>query len=163
LIPLGENGFRIPVDPTPRGGWDDVEGPLRKALYRQRRRFLVAHELAHSLFYERSEGQRPARATPLNEAEERFCDEFARWLLLPRAVLERRRSSASAIFDLHREFDISVEVAARALTMAHPELWVAILVFSRDRDRWQLQWMNGAPPPPGYTAAFDPDRRQLVL
>ncbi len=163
LIPLAEDGFRIPVDPTPHRGWDDVEGPLRKPLYRQRRRFLVAHELAHSLFYERMAGQRPNRATPLSETEERFCDEFACWLLLPRAALEGRPSSASAIFDLHRDFDVSVEVAARALTGANPELWAAIVVFDRALDLWQLQWMSPAPPPVGYSARFDPARRQLVL
>lgn len=46
-------GFLLEVDPEPRRGWSSVPPSIRAQLARQRTRFLAAHELAHTLFYER--------------------------------------------------------------------------------------------------------------
>lgn len=53
-----------------------------------RRRSAIAHELAHTLFYDRSADlpRRPGDASPL---EERFCFDVARQLLVPWVLLER--------------------------------------------------------------------------
>jgi hypothetical protein len=63
---------------------------VRPGLSRSGRRFVIAHELGHSLFYSRS-ASRPEHLVGLYNAselraEERICSAFARALLLPREM-----------------------------------------------------------------------------
>jgi hypothetical protein len=52
-------------------------------LFRDRRAcFLIAHELGHVLFYDRTTAP-PRRVVRATNAEERFCDVFAERLLAP--------------------------------------------------------------------------------
>ncbi len=129
LIPEPDGLFRVLVDPEPPGGWEEVEPWIRSDLERHRARFLVAHEIAHSFFYERhAEGIRRRAAASVEQEE--FCDEFARALLLPPAAAAAAELTASEIVRLHREYDVSVELAARALAAAHGRrvaCWVMVI------------------------------------
>jgi hypothetical protein len=147
LIPRDTDGFDIAVDPTPM---NDVEmdSALHADLLRHRQRFLVAHELAHSLFFADCAEGRPCRSRPSTAREEEFCDEFARWLLLPHRVVRSEPAEAASVFRLHRTFDVSVQLAARALHEAHGrEPWIAIAVRrgAEDCSEWELQWAGSAP------------------
>jgi len=176
----------VPVDPTPARGWAGVSVRLRGALARHRRRFLAAHECAHSLFFERTAGQRPERQLPVRATEEEFCDEFARWLLIPPEAARRGPATARAVFALQRRYDVSVQLAARALCEARADRpWVMIAVKEPPSGggAWRIQWRSAACPPelldlPGMgeepvrrlehlvpsaaDSLFDPVRRQLV-
>ncbi|MCE7888260.1 MAG: ImmA/IrrE family metallo-endopeptidase [Sorangiineae bacterium PRO1] len=82
---------------------------------RWRRNFDLAHELFHLLTWQAFRGQSDATAPPL---EEKLADAFASALVLPtdavQAAVEEKRQAAgklnrSALFDIAREFDVSVE------------------------------------------------------
>jgi hypothetical protein len=140
LMPLRENRFGICVDPTPRGGWSKIRLALRPEVRRHRFRFRFAHELAHTLFYDRS-GDKPRRLHSAGPEEEAFCDEFARALLVPAGAVTKRPPTAASLLALHRDYDVSVEVAARAMAASHPELNVALWFKYPDGD-WSAQWSN---------------------
>jgi hypothetical protein len=117
LIPLRSGRFRIVVDPTPAAGWGGLTDDQQAILARHRTRFRVAHELAHTFFY-RTSGGRPTRLFPAgSDVEEQFADEFARSLLAPGPVSQ---ASAREILHLQAEWDVSLEVAARACAGAAP-------------------------------------------
>jgi len=114
LIPRKPDRFVICVDPEPPGGWAKVDAGVQAPLRRHRMRFRIAHEIGHSFFYSRS-GTEPERCVGDSELQEAFCDEFARALLVPEQITARSRVTAAAVWRVHRRFDVSVEVAARAL------------------------------------------------
>jgi IrrE N-terminal-like domain len=118
--------FHLQVDPEPAEGWGEAAPSQRWATARHRLRFRVGHELGHTFFYERRKGQGPRRAWRWSSAEEEWCDEFARWLLVPASAARSLSATADSVFRLQRRFDISLEVAARALAGAHPETTVAV-------------------------------------
>jgi hypothetical protein len=144
LVPLPNDEFAISVDPTPRGGWDCVRPPLRDELRRHRVRFRIAHEIAHTLFYARSAGE-PRRSVLDSPAQEAFCDEFARALLVPPWVAAALPLTVRAIFDVQRRFDVSLEVAARSMAAAHGR-GAAIALWYRPSgaDYLRLQWSSPA-------------------
>lgn len=190
LIPLSGDRFDVPIDPTPVSGWGQLPAELREELRRHRSRFLLAHELGHSFFFRRGINV-PQRDLAHSREEEDFCDEFARWLLIPREVAQRQPLEAEAVFQLHRRYDVSVQLAARAMAEASDGArWALLFRRARaDGDCWQLQWASSGSPkwtrglmghpavsqalgdsnPPsklGYPpldAAFSPSRGQLVL
>lgn len=143
LIPLDGDRFGICIDPTPPGGWGGVRRAVRPELRRHRHRFRVAHEIAHTFFYDRT-GGRPRRVFPGSDAEETFCDEFARALLLPAEAVRSRPPIAESVFSLHRDYTVSVEVAARAVAVAHQGVQVA-LWYKHPNDGWCLQWTTTTP------------------
>jgi hypothetical protein len=143
LTPLGDDRFAITVDATPRGGWRCVEGRMQEELRRHRVRFRVAHELAHTLFYWRH-GDRPRRHLLDSASQERFCDAFSRALLVPPAVAARMPVNTGSIVDLQETFDVSLEVAARALAAAHPRAFVGLwFADAEGDDQLRLQWCTG--------------------
>jgi hypothetical protein len=113
---------------------------------RKRLRFVLAHELAHTLFYR--PGRPPTRASAPNDAEERFCDAFATFLLVPTDAAARTPLDPGGLHALADRFDVSRRVAAWAITRARPE--ISILEFRRGehprggREAMRLQW--GASP-----------------
>lgn len=188
LIPKDGDGFDISVDPTPPGGWGNIDPDLRRTLGRHRSRFLIAHELAHSFFFDRTPRERPQRRQPSDPLEERFCDEFARWFLLPIGMVRRQPATAESVFHLHRTFDVSVQLAARALTEVYKDQsWITIAIRrpTSGVDLWRLQWSSALSPlrtdealerqltgssnptcqceRADTTSAYDDRRRQLVL
>jgi hypothetical protein len=162
LIPLDGDRFAICIDPTPRGGWHRIRPHLRTALRRQRFRFRVAHEIGHTLFYDRG-GDRPRRLFDGSEREERFCDEFARSLLLPTNAARKCPPTPAAVLRLQQEYDVSLEVAVRAVAAAEPGRQAA-LWYTQLGEGWRLQWANVKPADPLREGALImPERGQALV
>jgi hypothetical protein len=140
LIPKAEGGFRIEVDPEPRNGWHSVSPEIRGALERHRMRFLLCHELAHSVFYE--EGPTgPRRIVHGSTQQEAFCDELSRALLVPRDEATALPFSPQSVSMLQRRFDVSMEIALRSAVAAHCAGGVAWLLLQRDEET-RIQWTS---------------------
>lgn len=141
-----EDRFIIELDPTPRGGWGDLSPDARAGLARRRLAFRVGHELGHTFYFDRRFGRAPVRRVANSEAQERWCDEFARALLIPPGAAASLSSSSSSVFELQRRYDTSLEVAARALSAAHPRAALALWYWPADyeaEDGCLLnQWRN---------------------
>jgi hypothetical protein len=119
LSPEPGDRFEIWVDPEPRGGWGRVAATVKPELKRHRTRFRIAHEIGHAFFYERSGGT-PRRIAPDSPQQEVFADTFARSLLLPPPALTAAAPVPESAIRLQREYDVSLEVAVRALACAYP-------------------------------------------
>lgn len=127
-----KDGFQIAVDPTPRRGWDRTPARARARTARHRRRFRIAHELGHTLFFTRRRGYGPRRACPWVATEEDWCDEFARRLLVPSAEARLARPDARVVVELHQRYDVSIEVAARAVAAANRGVCTAVWFWPED-------------------------------
>jgi hypothetical protein len=140
--------FLLEVNPVPRQGWGSLKARERSRLARHRRRFRIAHELGHICFFDRQSGRGPRRKQPWTESEEQWCDDFARSLLVPEAVARTLPGTADSVFDLQARFDVSLEVAARALAGTHPRLDVALWYWNVEEDSVPAslihQWSNKA-------------------
>jgi len=123
LVPQSDGDFTILVDPIPK-----AENSLSDDLARHRNRFRIAHEIAHSFFFDRRT-RPPARVVSPSAEEELFCDEFASALLVPRARLNGIAPTPENAFQLAQTHDVSVEVAARAIGKAYPDLSVVGLLW----------------------------------
>ena len=135
-------GCRALLQPVTGGfiAWLDAM-PLSGDRARRRERFLLAHELGHTLFYEDSD--RPSRrGLPEPDAEEDYCNRFAEALLLPPRAVAKKPLHAKAVFELAREFDVSAETAARALLNNHPRCVGMALGWTTGRD-FAVQWVGG--------------------
>lgn len=141
LAPRSDDRFVILVDPTPRNGWGSISAALRREVARQRSRFRVAHELGHTLFYDRRAGQIPTRSWGRVATEERFCDRFASALLLPDAVL-RTGSTTAHLVQLHQRYDVSLEVVTRAWVRVHRR-GAALFYWWPDDPYPRAQWAGG--------------------
>jgi Zn-dependent peptidase ImmA (M78 family) len=88
---------------------------------RMRRRFSLAHELGHTLFYEQQNGEmKPRKDTPRGDSLEAACHRAASMILVPSKVLkpELKRqppANARAVVDLANRFEVSTEVMLRRL------------------------------------------------
>jgi hypothetical protein len=133
-------GFLIEVDPEPREGWQSVAPSLRRQLARHRERFLVAHELAHTLFYEES-STGPRRVVFNSTHQETFCDELARALLVPADASAELPFQPESVVEIQHRFDVSMEVALRSLVEAHREAGVAWLLVQGEAEM-QIQWSS---------------------
>jgi len=138
LIPHS-SGFSIEVDPEPGGDWP-VEAGLRRSLRRHRRRFLVCHELAHTLFYRPSEDG-PRRLVFDSPRQEAFCDELARSLLVPEEIARSLPFRPASIVELQQRFDVSMEVAVRSAVTADGHRGAAWL-FLRQSGKSRVQWTS---------------------
>ena len=87
----------------------------------QRRRFSLAHEIAHTFFFERREGNlKPRKGGPTGDRLEMACQRAAGLLLVPERLLKSEIQrfeaiDAMAVADLAARFDVSVEVMLRRL------------------------------------------------
>lgn len=141
LFPHLDDRFRVFIDAEPPGGWNNVEEARRDELRRHRRRFRLGHEVAHTFFYDRS-GERPRALIQTSPRQERFCDDFARALLVPPEFAEAVPATAESAVGLHRRFDVSVELACRALAQAHVgRACVAVLLLDRPAEQ-AIQWAS---------------------
>ena len=167
LTPLPEDRFGISVDPTPRGGWRKIPVHLRKELRRHRFRFRAGHELGHTFFYVRG-GDIPRRHLFDSPAQEEFCDTFSRELLVPSRAARSATPSPNGLLRLRAAHDVSLELAARALSAARPDLAVGLWFSETDGgETLTAQWTSPSAPidPPELTAhgaKWIRARRQLV-
>ena len=139
LTPRPENRFGIAVDPTPMGGWGEVSPTLAGNLRRQRARFRACHELAHTLFYRRTVGQTPRRRVYDSPGQETFCDAVASNLLVPREMARELAGTTAGLLELQQACEVSLEVAARSLADARPDLAISIW-FGPSEEELMLQW-----------------------
>lgn len=105
-----------------------------------RERFSLAHELAHTFFYNRNlRIPKPMKDSPRGERLEHLCQVAASEILLPSPLLkkelERRGKveSVESLFDLAQYFDVSLEALMRRLhesRLFEEEKFAAILVDS---------------------------------
>lgn len=140
LLPRADGGFRIEVDPEPRNGWDAVSPHLRDSLKRHRERFLIAHELAHTLFYEDGLSG-PQRMAFDSSRQEIFCDEMARALLVPPDVARTAPFTPEGVVKIQRRFDVSMELALRSVVSAHNGSGAAWLLLRRGEETL-IQWTS---------------------
>lgn len=143
MLLVRPGGFDILVDPEPKGGWQDDR---KTDTERHRFRFRVAHELAHTVFYDRR-WETPRRRLGNSERQEAFADAFARALLVPPAAARAVAATPRGVVQLQQRFDVSLEVAARALAAAQPEAAGIALFYWRAGDAMrpehaQLQWTS---------------------
>jgi hypothetical protein len=145
MFPGVDGLLHIRVDARPKAGWGTECAELRTETRRHRLRFRVAHEVAHSFFYLRT-GDVARRQRSSSPGEERFCDLFASALLVPPAAVLRRPARAASVIALHEHYDVSVEVAARALAQARPDCDVALGYWRgherSSRTRVEVQWAS---------------------
>ena len=125
LLAPGDGQLRIVVNA------DLTPGRAAEVVRRQRRRFRLAHELAHAFFYRRIGGQY-RRLSPTGCADEEwFCDEFARSLLIPPSDAP---PTAGQMLAAHSEYDVSIEVVARAVAASTYAPRVALWWWGTDAD-----------------------------
>jgi len=81
---------------------------IRKALPRVRKRFTIAHEIAHVILDHRK------RRLPGTAQLEQLCDRIAAALLMPRTALRGRiqKIAVDEIIRLRQEFDVSLQTAS---------------------------------------------------
>jgi hypothetical protein len=101
-----------------------------------RRRFSLAHEIGHTLFYEQREGElKPRKDSPRGEQLEFACHRAASMILVPNKVLKEEMrqkgvNSGDDIIALARKFEVSIEVMSRRLheLRAFENNWAPVLV-----------------------------------
>ena len=148
LIPRIDGTFDIVVDPQPRVQSTRSTPFPQAAIPTQahRFRFRVAHEIGHSFFYNRT-ARPPSRLLPFSPAEEKFCDEFASALLVPPHDVRAYPADTTSVFDIHQEFQVSVQAAAHSLAHAYPEVSIIGLLHYRhvrtNREGDRVIWSHG--------------------
>lgn len=106
--------------------------------FRQRQRFSLAHEIAHTFFFEPKDGgMKRIGYAPTGDRLESACHAAAGLMLVPESLF---RSAIGAMQDFPRarqimqlaaRFDVSVEVVIRRLPMKHFETSERALVVTR--------------------------------
>ena len=120
---------------------------LRHGLSRGRRRFTLAHELAHRALTHPKAPAIAYRRIGDNDDEERLCDEIAAAILMPRAwmqTLSTRPQNLSTLRLISERGQVSLSAAlVRSRELNH---WrKSLLRFSFDQDKWRLQGASGVP------------------
>jgi len=173
LIPLDDDQFAIAVDPAPAGGWESLPKSTQVALRRHRIRFRIGHELAHTLTYWRP-GGRPQRHLFDSPRQERFCDIFSSFLLIPQAAAARTPVTVDGLLSLQHKYDVSLRVAAQVLADLHPSATIALWYMDGEgglRPQWSSKAFSRsdgekallAAKAGSTTATWLSERRQLVL
>jgi hypothetical protein len=119
-----------------------------------RRRFSLAHEIAHTLFFEMRDGvMKPSLGAPRGDQLEMACQKVAAMLLVPKSLLERELgeggevSSADSILQLACQFEVSVEAMVRRLGEVEAfrvRFCPAVTRRSEDR-RYKIEYAQHAP------------------
>lgn len=120
---------------------------LRSGLHHGRRRFTLAHELAHWALAHPGSPKTVYRRIGSGGDEERLCDEVAASLLMPRQwtlTFQSRPQNLSILRLMAKRADVSLSAALvrnREVNHWHKSL----LRFSLDEGRWRLQGASGVP------------------
>jgi len=140
LVPRPDGRFDIFVDPS-------TTTAMTEGTQRHRARFRIAHEIAHSFFYDRRH-QPAQRVLRVSDVEEAFCDRFASALLVPRTVAKALRPEPASVFKLRAKLDVSAQVAGRALAGAHSDASVIGMLHMANPATgcdpgWRVTWCAG--------------------
>lgn len=121
---------------------------VREGVSPARQRFTIAHELAHLLLADSEAEFIARRALEGDWREERFCDQFAAALLMPRPWIRARfRGEPESFASLKTAADAAETSLSAALMRLREVLgWrSSLLRWKRERDRWRLASCVGAP------------------
>lgn len=121
---------------------------LRHGLSRGRRRFTLAHELAHRALIHPNAAAIAYRRVGNDDDEERLCDEIAAALLMPRIwmqTLSTRPQNLSTLRVISERGQVSLS-AALVRSREVNDWRRSLLRFSLDQDKWRLQGASGVPP-----------------
>jgi hypothetical protein len=122
---------------------------IRRGVHAGRRRFTVAHELAHLLLAEDTGDLIAHRARLAVGREERFCDQFAAALLLPCDWLRRRYGARPRRLAVVRDVAARAESSLAAAVIRLDEVlgWRrSLLRWRTDEGTWRLVAGAGIPP-----------------
>jgi hypothetical protein len=114
---------------------------VRRGLSAARRRFTVGHELGHLLLVDQTTGLVARRALPVTDQVERFCDNFAAALLLPRRwITERYTQRPQNLSTLrHLANQANTSLSAAVVRLGEVLDWtVSLLRWRRERGRWRF-------------------------
>lgn len=156
VLEVGEGGFFIYL----QDNFDATPG------FKRRQRFTLAHEIAHTLFYDSSQGKPTLIAgAPRGERLERLCHSGAGQILIPESLLLREAElrhgvgTGEDVFDIAELFDVSTEVLVRRLHSLHTAARgdFAVLVVGTESGEIQTikaacfqPWLNCIVKPPKY-------------
>ena len=120
---------------------------LRHGLSHGRRRFTLAHELAHRALIHPNAPAIAYRRAGGSDDEERLCDEIAAALLMPRGWMQSlngRPQNLSTLRVISQRGQVSLSAAlVRSREVNH---WrKSLLRFSLDQGKWRLQGASGVP------------------
>ncbi len=121
---------------------------LREETGRQRQRFTLAHELGHLVLAKPEQDFIAHRHEVLFDSEERFCNQFAAALLLPRHWVESEFSTAPVHLWVARKMARRAETSLSAALVRLREVlgWKAsMLHWRRIADQWRLVSTAGLP------------------
>ena len=138
----------------------DLPGALR------RQRFSLAHEIAHTFFFELQDGVlKPVKGGPRALQLEKACHLGASLLLIPERFLERElkkvdwRVRAPEILQWAKTFDVSVEVLLRRLqsnaAMESADVSFALVSDGRIKFVNYPPWLKSILPVPAVDADFE--------
>ncbi|MFY9315377.1 MAG: ImmA/IrrE family metallo-endopeptidase [Burkholderiales bacterium] len=124
---------------------------VNRAHSEQRRRFTIAHEIAHTLFFEALGEESEQLGMEYEEGrdpdEERICDFVAARLLLPPKQVERflkqHSIDVSTVVSLAHEFDCSLRAAARCFLQHFPlKARVIFWEYLEKRGMFVARWLE---------------------
>lgn len=121
---------------------------LREETGRQRRRFTLAHELGHLVLSEPGQDFIAHRREVRFDSEERFCNQFAAALLLPRQWVESEFAGEPVNLRVARRMAARAETSLSAALVRLREVlaWEAsMLHWRRISDQWRLVSTAGLP------------------
>lgn len=121
---------------------------LRRDVWSNRRRFTLGHELGHLVLAGPGKDLIAQRTWPGIDGEERFCDEFAAALLLPRTWITERFGDSPERLGVVRELAGAADASLSASLVRLREVagWRRSLLHWRlCEDRWRLISTAGVP------------------
>lgn len=139
-MPLLEDG-RLETDAT------RTEILVSTSANGSRQRFTIAHEIAHLLLTQPGQAAVERRLSTDNEVE-RFCDEFAAALLLPRDWVASRYRRAPRTLATVRHLSVATEtsLAASVVRLQQTANWASMLMqWRREAGIWRFRWGAGVP------------------
>lgn len=139
-MPLLEDG-RLETDAT------RTEILVTTSANGSRQRFTIAHEIAHLLLTQPGQAAVERRLSTANGVE-RFCDEFAAALLLPRDWVASRYRLAPRTLATVRQLSTATEtsLAASVVRLQQIANWSSMLMqWRRDAGAWRFRWGAGVP------------------
>jgi hypothetical protein len=122
---------------------------LREETGPQRQRFTLAHELAHLILAEPDRDFVAHRREVYFSSEERFCDQFAASLLMPRHWVQREFHQAPVRLGVARNMANQAQTSLSACLVRLREVlaWEAsMLHWRRVGQHWRLTSTAGLPP-----------------